>query len=300
LEKQYKKRGKIMKGIILAGGTGSRLYPITLGVSKQMLPVYNKPMIYYPLSILMLCGIRDILVISTPNDLEYYKRLLRDGSQFGISFSYISQEKPKGLPEAYLLAEEFLKNETSCMILGDNILYGNNLENILNLAVKENAGASIFAYKVKDPERYGIVELDNSGNPISITEKPKNPKSNLAIPGIYIFDKKAIEYAKAIKPSKRGELEITDIIRKYLDSGSLSVYKIGRGVAWLDAGTHKSLMQASEFIHTIEDRQGLLISSPEEIAFYKKYITKEQLIDLANKYKNEYGEYLLETAKGCK
>lgn len=287
-----------MKGIILAGGKGTRLHPLTKASSKQLLPVYNKPMIYYPLSILMLAGIREILVISTPEDLPLFKRLLADGSQWGLQFSYAEQAEPRGLADAFLVGEEFISGQPCALILGDNIFYGAGLPTILRQAAALAEGAVIFAYPVKDPERYGVIEFDPKGNAISIEEKPKTPKSNYAIPGIYFYDEKAVSYARRLQPSERGEIEISDLNRAYLDAGKLRVSVMGRGVAWLDAGTHESLLQAASFVQTVEDRQGLMISCPEEIAYQMGYISAKQLrAQVAPMAANAYGAYLLNLLK---
>jgi len=287
-----------MKGIILAGGKGTRLHPLTKASSKQLLPVYNKPMIYYPLSILMLAGIREILVISTPEDLPLFKRLLADGSQWGLQLSYAEQAAPRGLADAFLVGEEFISGQPCALILGDNIFYGAGLPTILRQAAALTEGAVIFAYQVKDPERYGIIEFDSKGNAVSIEEKPKTPRSNYAIPGIYFYDEKAVSYARRLQPSERGEIEISDLNRIYLNAGKLRVSVIGRGVAWLDAGTHESLLQAASFVQTVEDRQGLMISCPEEIAYQMGYIDAEQLLAQAEPMAaNGYGAYLLDLLK---
>ena len=287
-----------MKGIILAGGRGTRLYPLTLAISKQMLPVYDKPMIYYPLSMLMLAGIREILVISTPDDLPMFKRLLGSGEQWGLKFSYAEQSTPRGLADAFIVGQEFIQSDTVALILGDNIFYGRGLGKIMQSAAARDDGATIFAYPVRDPERYGVVTFDSSGKAYSIEEKPVKPSSNFAVPGIYFYDSKVTEYAINLKPSPRGELEITDINRIYLDEKKLFVEVLGRGVAWLDAGKHEALLQASTFVQTVQERQGMMISCPEEIAFRKGFITAVQLVSLAKQYEgNEYGQYLLEISK---
>lgn len=284
-----------MKGIILSGGKGTRLFPLTMAVSKQLLPVYNKPMVYYPLSMLMLAGIQEILLISTPDDLPLYKNLLGDGKQLGLSFEYAEQDHPGGLAEAFLIGEKFIDNEPVCLILGDNIFYGSGLAKKLTDASKLDQGAFIFAYAVRDPERYGVVEFDCNGMAVSLEEKPLRPKSNYAVPGLYFYDDHVVEKAKKLKPSARGELEITDLNRIYLNDGNLGVKVLGRGVAWLDAGTHESLLQASNFVQAVEERQGIMISSPEEIAFRKGFIDAQQLLRLAETYQQtSYGAYLHE------
>jgi glucose-1-phosphate thymidylyltransferase len=283
-----------MKGIILAGGHGTRLYPLTLIVSKQMLPVYDKPMIYYPLSMLMLAGIRDVLVISTPEALPGLQRLLEDGSQWGLSFSYVEQTSPRGLADAFLVGSDFIGGDPVCLILGDNIFYGHGLPDQLRKAASLDRGALVFAYPVKDPERYGVIEFDATGKAVSIEEKPTRPRSHYAVPGLYFYDDQVVSLASALKPSARGELEITDLNRVYLERGLLRVEPMGRGVAWLDAGTHESLLQAANFVQAVEDRQGMMISCPEEIAFRMGYIRRDELRTLARKLdSNQYGQYLL-------
>lgn len=286
-----------MKGIILAGGSGTRLYPITTAISKQMLPVYDKPMIYYPLSVLMLAGIRDILVISTPRDLPGFRDLLGDGSSLGIKFSYKEQPSPDGLAQAFIIGEEFIGNDNVCMILGDNIFYGHGFGDVLLKAAELTAGAIVFGYYVNDPERYGVVEFDMELRAVSIEEKPEKPKSKYAVTGLYFYDNTVVGKAKALKPSARGELEITDLNRLYLNDGSLEVRVMGRGMAWLDTGTYESLLQAANFIATLEQRQGLKASCVEEIAFKRGFINREQLISLAEPVKkSQYGKYLLKIA----
>jgi glucose-1-phosphate thymidylyltransferase len=276
-----------MKGIILAGGKGTRLHPLTIGISKQLLPVYDKPMVYYPLSMLMLAGIRDILVISTPDALPAFRELLGNGNQWGIKFSYTEQDQPRGLADAFLLGKEFIDNEPVCLILGDNIFFGHGLPSSLRKAANLSRGARIFAYPVRDPERYGVVEFDEDGIALSIEEKPTNPKSHYAVPGIYFYDGRVVEYAENLTPSARGELEITDLNCLYLGNNELQVEPLGRGVAWLDAGTHESLLQAAQFVQTLEERQGMMISCPEEIAYRLGFIDKESLIEQANMINNQ-------------
>lgn len=284
-----------MKAILLAGGTGSRLFPITKGVSKQLLPVYDKPMVYYPLSVLFLAGIKEVLLISTPQDINSYKRLLGDGNQWGITLEYKIQEHPKGLAEAFLLGEEFIGSEPVCLILGDNIFYGNTLsEKLLNCVEISKTKASVFGYHVEDPQRYGVISFDNDGNAISIEEKPKKPKSNYAVVGLYFYPNSVIEIAKKIEPSSRGELEISDVNQTFLKQGNLHVETLGRGYAWLDTGTHESLLEASQFIQTVEKRQGLKVGCLEEIAYEKGFISKEQLLTQAKTLKGTtYGDYLI-------
>jgi glucose-1-phosphate thymidylyltransferase len=285
----------MMKGIILAGGRGTRLHPLTKATSKQLLPVYNKPMVYYPLSILMLAGIKDILLISTPEDLPLFRRLMADGSQWGLRLSYAEQAGPRGIADAFLLGETFISGGPCALILGDNIFYGAGLPKVLRHAAALNEGAIIFAYPVRDPGRYGVVEIDKKGKAVSIEEKPKTPKSNYAVPGIYFYDKKVVEYTKRLQPSERNEIEISDLNREYLKAGTLSVKLMGRGVAWLDAGTHESLLQAASFVQTVEERQGLMISCPEEIAYRMGYIDVNDLRALAEPMaSNRYGAYLLD------
>jgi glucose-1-phosphate thymidylyltransferase len=282
-----------MKGIILAGGSGTRLYPITQSISKQIIPVYDKPMIYYPLSVLMLAGIREILVISTPRDLPLYEGLLHDGSHLGIQISYAEQPSPDGLAQAFIIGENFIGKDSVCLVLGDNIFYGHGFGEILLETAKIKDGSVVFGYFVNDPERYGVVEFDQHGKALSLEEKPKDPKSNYAVVGLYFYGNDVVAKAKSLKPSPRGELEITDLNRLYLEEKKLTVRLLGRGMAWLDTGTHESLLQAANFIHTIEKRQGLKISCPEEIAFKRGFIDKAQLLVLASKMKNNpYGDYL--------
>ncbi len=288
-----------MKGIILAGGSGTRLYPLTLVTSKQLLPVYDKPMIYYPLSTLMLAGIKDILIISTPQDLPRFKELLSDGSQFGINLSYAEQPSPDGLAQAFIIGEDFIGDDDCAMILGDNIFYGHSLTKLLREAAGNKGRATVFGYYVDDPERFGVVEFDNDGRVISIEEKPKNPKSNYAVTGLYFYDKNVAKYAKTLKPSARGELEITDLNRIYLEMGKLDVKLLGRGYAWLDTGTMDSLIEASEFVRTIQKRQGIIISAPEEIAYLNGWVSMEELLTSAEKYgKSPYGKHLKNVAEG--
>ena len=290
-----------MKGIILAGGSGTRLYPLTMITSKQLLPVYDKPMIYYPLSTLMLAGIKDILIISTPVDLPNFEKLLGDGSQFGIKLSYKEQPSPDGLAQAFIIGEDFIGDDLCAMVLGDNIFYGNGFGGILKNAVKsaENGKATVFGYYVDDPERFGIVDFNDQGQVLSVEEKPEHPKSNYAITGLYFYDKRVVELAKQVKPSDRGELEITDLNRLYLEDESLNVELLGRGFAWLDTGTFDSLVEAINFVQTLEKRQGIKISAPEEIAYHHNWIDKNQLIESANKYgKSPYGQHLHNVAEG--
>ena len=289
-----------MKGIILAGGSGTRLYPITQGVSKQLTPIYDKPMIYYPLSVLMLAGVTEVLIISTPQDLPQFRALLGDGQQIGMSFSYIEQPSPDGLAQAFILGEDFIGDDDVCLVLGDNIFYGHGVTTMLanSIAnVEKDSTATVFGYYVKDPERYGVAEFDEDGNVLSIEEKPQQPKSHYAVVGLYFYPNSVIEVAKTITPSARGELEITDINQRFLEQGKLKVELMGRGYAWLDTGTHESLLEASNYIQTIENRQGLKVACIEEIAFEMGYITREQLIELAQPLiKNQYGKYLIQRA----
>lgn len=287
-----------MKGIILAGGAGTRLYPITKSISKQIIPIYDKPMIYYPMSVLMLAGIREILIISTPKDIQLYKDLFEDGSQLGLNITYAEQPSPDGLAQAFIIGEEFIGNDDVCLVLGDNIFYGYGFSGALENAVTRKEGATVFGYYVNDPERYGVAEFDEDGKVLSIEEKPEKPKSNYAVTGLYFYSNDVVEKARGLKPSVRGELEITDLNKLYLDEGKLNMELLGRGMAWLDTGTHDSLIQASNFIATIEQRQGLKVACLEEIAYNKGYITEEQLIELAEPLKkNQYGQYLLNLIK---
>ena len=287
-----------MKGILLAGGYGTRLYPLTLGVSKQLLPVYDKPMVYYPLSMLMLAGIREILVISSPEDLPAFHRLLGDGSQWGLEITYAEQSKPRGLAEAFIIGRDFVGEDHVSLILGDNIFFGTGLWDQLKQAAQLGEGALVFAYPVRDPERYGIIEFDKDERVLSLEEKPKKPRSSFAVPGLYFYDNQVLDFAAHLKPSKRGELEITDINRIYLEKGQLRMQQLGRGIAWLDAGTHETLLQAANFVQAVEERQGLMIGCPEEIAYRVGFISKKQLKDLARQLRhNSYGDYLLRLAE---
>lgn len=288
-----------MKGIILAGGSGTRLYPLTMITSKQLLPIYDKPMIYYPLSTLMLAGIQDILIISTPVDLPNFQKLLGDGSQYGVRLSYKEQPSPDGLAQAFLLGEEFIGGEDVAMVLGDNIFYGQHLDEVLKKAAENKGRATVFGYRVDDPERFGIVEFDENGKVLSVEEKPQHPKSNYCITGLYFYDNRVVEYAKSLKPSPRGELEITDLNRLYLEQGDLDVQLLGKGYAWLDTGTMDSLLEAGEFVHMVQTRQNVMISAPEEIAFQKGWITQQTLLETAGKYgKSAYGMHLKKVAEG--
>lgn len=283
-----------MKGIVLAGGSGTRLYPITKAISKQLIPIYDKPMVYYPISVLMLCGIRDILIISTPDDIGGFERLLGDGSQIGLRFSYAVQPEPRGLAQAFTIGADFIGDDSVCLILGDNIFYGHDLTKSLRSAASSKSGATIFAYRVRDPERYGVVSFDDTGMATKIEEKPSRPESNYAVPGLYFYDNRVVDIAHNLKPSPRGELEITDVNQHYLDRGDLSVEILGRGIAWLDTGTYESLIQAHNFIQAIEQRQGLKVACLEEIAFQMGFITYEALMGHGESMrKNDYGQYLL-------
>ena len=288
-----------MKGIILAGGRGTRLYPMTKTVSKQLLPIYDKPLIYYPLSVLLLAGIREILVISTPDDLPMYKKLLGDGSRLGVSFSYKVQERPRGLADAFIVGEEFIGDDSVCLILGDNVFYGTNLSSVLWQAMENERGATIFGYPVHDPRAYGVVEFDKDFKVLSIEEKPQRPKSNYAVPGLYLYDNRVIDIAKHVKPSARGEIEITSINNAYLEMGELNVVLLKRGMAWLDTGSPKGMLQAAEFVETIQERQGFYVSCIEEIAWRRGFINTQQLLELGEElYMTDYGQYLIEIAKG--
>jgi glucose-1-phosphate thymidylyltransferase len=281
------------KGIILAGGAGTRLHPLTLVTSKQLLPVYNKPMIYYPLSLLMLAKIREVLIISTPHDLPQFRQILKDGSQWGMKFEYAEQPKPEGLAQAFWIGEEFLAGNPACLVLGDNIFYGNSISGLLENANKQQSGATVFGYPVRDPERYGVVEFDESWNVLSIEEKPQKPKSNYAVPGLYFYDENVVELARQVQPSARGEYEITTLNQMYLEQGKLKVQIVGRGIAWFDTGTHGSLLQAANFVEAIEERQGLMIACPEEIACLNEWINRDDVLRIASEFgKSSYAEYL--------
>ena len=289
---------KNRKGIILAGGSGTRLYPLTLAISKQIMPVYDKPMIYYPISVLMEAGVKEVLIISTPRDVNTFKELLGNGSQWGMNFEYKVQEKPNGLAEAFIIGEDFIGNDNVVMILGDNMFYGSHLPEILKRANERENESTIFGYYVKDPRRYGVVEIDSKGKAVSIVEKPENPKSNYAVPGLYFYTNDVIEIAKTIKPSARGELEITSINEEYMKKGKLAVEKLGRGMTWFDTGTHDALLETASFVQTIEKRQGMQVCCPEEIAYKNKWITSEELLELSKKYiKTDYGIYLKDLAE---
>jgi glucose-1-phosphate thymidylyltransferase len=288
-----------MKGIILAGGSGTRLYPLTLATSKQLMPVYDKPMIYYPLSVLMLAGIREILIISTPHDLPHFRRLLGDGAQWGLTFSYVEQPSPDGLAQAFIIGADFVKGGTSALILGDNIYYGHGMADLVGPGRIKPTGATVFAYHVNDPHRYGVVEFDEHGSALSVEEKPAAPRSNWAVTGLYFCDERVVDIARNLKPSARGELEISDVVKAYLMRGELEVKRMGRGFAWFDMGTHDSLLEASAFVQTLEKRQGLKIACPEEIAYQQGFITRQEFIALGRKFeKSAYGQYLLEVARG--